>query len=73
MLAGYPHGVTEELLVSVPHFDRDMLADLVKAGLMSAQCYIGTAGGKTIEVVRFRITEAGQSRFGEIARGLAHG
>jgi hypothetical protein len=59
-LAGYPHGVTEELFVLVHRFDRDMLADLVDAGLVSAQRYIGKAGGSAIEVTRFRITDAGQ-------------
>jgi hypothetical protein len=37
-----------------------MLANLVRAGLATAQRQRVRAGGKTMEVVRMRITEAGR-------------
>jgi hypothetical protein len=60
MLADSPHGLTEDLLVFVDHFDREMLVGLVETGLANAQRHAGKARGETIEVVRLRITEAGR-------------
>jgi hypothetical protein len=60
MLADAPHGLTEDLLVIVHHFDRNVLAGLVRAGLISARRHTGKAGGEMIEVVRMRITESGR-------------
>jgi hypothetical protein len=60
MLASDPHGATEELLVLAHGFDSDMIAGLVRAGFATAQRESIKAGGKTIEVVRIRITDAGR-------------
>ena len=64
MLASSPHGVTEDLLVFVHHFDRDTIASLVRARLATAQRETVKAGGKTIEVVRITITAAGLDALG---------
>jgi hypothetical protein len=60
MLAGSPHGVTEDLLVLAHGFDSDMIAGLVSAGFASARRESMRAGGKTSEIVHIRITEAGR-------------
>ena len=60
MLANIPRGVTEDLLVLAHGFDSDMIADLVRKGLATASHETMRAGGKTTEVVRIRITEAGR-------------
>jgi hypothetical protein len=59
-IAESPHGLTEDLLVSVHLFNREMLAGLLDAGLVIAHRHTGKAGGKTIEVVRLGITETGR-------------
>ena len=41
-------------------FDSDMIAGLVREGLATAKRESMKAGGKTIEVVRIRITAAGR-------------
>jgi hypothetical protein len=60
MLAGIPRGVTEDLLVLAHGFDSDMIAGLVRAGLATAHRETVRAGGKTTEIVRIRITDAGR-------------
>ena len=60
LLASDPHGATEELLVLAHGFDSDMIAGLVRAKLATARREIVKAGGKTVEVVRIRITDAGR-------------
>jgi hypothetical protein len=60
MLALDPHGATEELLVLAHGFDGDMIAGLVRSRLATAEREVMKAGGKTIEVVRVRITAAGR-------------
>jgi hypothetical protein len=60
LLASRPHGVTERLLVLAHGFDSDMIAGLVHERLVAAQRESMKADGKTIEVVRFRITDAGR-------------
>jgi hypothetical protein len=67
LLAGYPHGATEELFVFVHHFNRDTIAGLVHDGLVAAKRESMKAGGKTIEVVRITITAAGQDALGRHA------
>jgi hypothetical protein len=59
MLASDPHGATEELLVLAHGFDSDMVAGFVRHGLATAEREIVKAGGKTVEVVRVRITALG--------------
>jgi hypothetical protein len=60
LLANDPQGATEELLVLVHGFDGGMIADLVSSGLAMARRENMKAGGRTIEVVRIRITGAGR-------------
>jgi hypothetical protein len=54
------HGIAEALLLTYG-FTRDLLAGLIDTGLATTQRQRVKAGGKTIEIVRIRITEAGQS------------
>jgi hypothetical protein len=60
MLAADPHGATKDLLVLAYGFDGDMIADLVRRGFATAQRESMKAGGKTIDVVRIRITSVGR-------------
>jgi len=59
LLAVDQRGLTETLLLTYG-FTHRMLAELVRTGLATAQRQTVKAGGKTIEVVRIRITDAGQ-------------
>jgi hypothetical protein len=59
LLAISPRGATEALLVRAHGFNNDMIADLVSAGLATAQRQSVTAGGQTIEVSQIKITDAG--------------
>jgi hypothetical protein len=59
LLAVDPHGLAEALLLTYG-FTRDLLAGLIDAGLATAQRQRVKVGGRTTEVVRIRITEAGR-------------
>lgn len=59
LLAVDQRGLTETLLLTYG-FTRGMLASLVRTRLATAQRQTVKAGGKPIEVVRIRITEAGR-------------
>jgi hypothetical protein len=59
LLAIDQRGLAEALLLTYG-FTRDLLAGLVGTGLATAQQQTVKAGGKTIRVVRIRITEAGR-------------
>jgi hypothetical protein len=59
LLAIDQRGLAEALLLTYG-FTRDLLAGLVGTGLATAQRQTVKAGGKTIRVVRIRITEAGR-------------
>jgi hypothetical protein len=59
LLAGGPRGYTKARLL-VDGFTADMLADLVREGLATAQRETMRVGGRTIRVERYRITEAGR-------------
>jgi hypothetical protein len=65
LLANSPHGATEALLVRVHGFDSDMVAGLVRTGLATAERETMKAGAKPVEVVRLRITAAGQKAIEE--------
>jgi hypothetical protein len=65
LLASEPQGATEELLVLAHGFDGDMIAGLVRSGLATATRESMNAGGKTVEVVRLRITAAGRKAIEE--------
>src|SRR5262249_12855864 len=60
LLASSRHGVNEELLVRGHGLSRGGLASLVRRRLAAAEHEGMMAGGKAIEVVRFRITAAGR-------------
>jgi hypothetical protein len=61
LLAGIPHGISEDLLALAHGFNRHMIAGLVEEGLATARREIVAAPGRTtIEVVRIRITDAGR-------------
>lgn len=60
MLADSPHGATEDLLALAHGFNGDMIAGLVRTGFAAAQRETIEAGGKSVEVVRISITEAGR-------------
>ena len=54
------HGLTEDQLVLVHEFDRDMIVGLVDKGLAAAHRETIETGGQSIEVVRVMITDAGR-------------
>ena len=60
LLARSRHGANEELLVHGHGFRQPTIAGLVRSGLAAAEREVVKAGGKTIEIVRVRITEAGR-------------
>jgi hypothetical protein len=60
ILAGSRHGVTEDLLALAHGFNSDMIAGLVRTGLATAQRETIQTDGKSVEVVRVRITDAGR-------------
>jgi hypothetical protein len=59
LLAVDQRGLTEALLLTYG-LTRGMLSRLVRAGLATAQRQTVRPGGKTAEVIRIRITEAGR-------------
>jgi hypothetical protein len=60
LLASIPRGATEDLLVLAHEFSRDMLAALVLAGLATVVTETVRAGGSTIKVERYLITDDGR-------------
>jgi hypothetical protein len=64
LLAGGPHGATKARLLA-GGFTVDMLTDLVREGLATAQRETMRVGGRQIRVERYRITDAGRDAFGE--------
>ena len=54
-----PHGIAEALWAA-HEFSAELLSDLVMGGLATMTGETLQAGGRAIEVVRVRITEAGQ-------------
>jgi hypothetical protein len=59
LLAISPHGANEDLLVSGHGISIGVLASLARRGLATAEHDVMMAGGKAMEVVRVKITEAG--------------
>jgi hypothetical protein len=59
LLAAGPRGYTKARLL-VDGFTVDMLADLVREGLATAQRETMRVGGREIRVERYRITDAGR-------------
>ena len=64
MLAAFPDGATEAILLA-HGITVEMLADMVRAGLATAKAERVVAGGRSMEVVRVRITEAGRRALAE--------
>ena len=64
LLAGSRDGCTEAIMLA-HGFKTELLVDLINARLATAQTERMVAGGRWVEVIRFRITEAGR-------RALSH-
>jgi len=64
LLAASPDGATEAILLA-HGITVEMLADMVRAGLATAKAERVVAGGRSMEVVRVRITEAGRRALAE--------
>jgi hypothetical protein len=64
LLAASPDGATEAIMFA-HGFTIDLLVELVRAGLATAKAERVMAGGRSMQVTRVRITEAGR-------RALAH-
>jgi hypothetical protein len=64
LLATSPNGCTEAVMLA-HGFTVDFLAEIVRAGLATAKVERVVAGGRTIETVRIRITEAGRRALAE--------
>jgi hypothetical protein len=60
LLASSRHGVNAALLIHGHGLSRRMLAGLVRANLVAAKREVIMAGGKTVEVIRLRITNDGR-------------
>jgi hypothetical protein len=60
LLASSGHAVNEDLLIRSYGFSRGVLASLVRRRLAARESEVMEASGKTIEVVRLRITAAGR-------------
>jgi hypothetical protein len=61
LLASFPRGMFEDLLVVAQDFDRAMIVSLIESGLATAQRELVTAPGyATIEVVRITISDDGR-------------
>jgi hypothetical protein len=65
LLGSSPHGATEALLVRAYGFTGDMITDLVRAGLATAEREIMNAGAEPVVAVRLRITAAGRQAIDE--------
>jgi hypothetical protein len=59
LLASCPDGCTEAIMLA-HGFTVAQMVELVRAGLASASAERVVAGGRTIEVARVRITDAGR-------------
>jgi hypothetical protein len=65
LLAGNRDGCTEAIMLA-HGFTVEMLAELVTARLATAQTERMAAGGRRVEVIRFRITGAGQQALSQL-------
>ena len=61
LLLNAPRGLTAVALMRVYGFTSDLLTGLVRDGLAEVVTGTARAGGRTIQVDRVRITEAGRS------------
>jgi len=61
LLASFPRGTFEDLLVVAHDFDRVIITGLVEAGFATAECEILTdSDGTPVEVVRITVSDAGR-------------
>lgn len=65
LLDNSPHGATEALLVRTYGFTSDMITDLVREGLATAERETMNAGAGPVEAVRLQITAAGRQAIKE--------
>jgi hypothetical protein len=72
LLARSPDGATKETLVRVHEISRDIIAGLVRTGLATVRHESVRAGGKTIGVKRYCITNAGRMALEGAARLIVH-
>src|SRR5260221_259262 len=59
LLAASPDGATEAILVA-HGFTINLLVELIRAGLATAKAERVVAGGRSMQVTRVRVTEAGR-------------
>jgi capsid protein len=59
LIAWSPDGMTEAMLLA-HGLTVETMVDLIRAGLATAKAECVMAGGRTVEVTRVRITEAGR-------------
>jgi hypothetical protein len=67
LLAASRDGCSEAIMLA-HGFTVDVLAEIVRAGLAMASVERMVAGGKRIEVIRVRITEAGRRALADRAK-----
>ncbi len=60
LLATHPAGTAEELLLIAHGFKREMLAELVLAGLATVVTETAQTGTATVKVERYCITDGGR-------------
>jgi len=65
LLVASPDGCTEAFILA-HGFTTDFLVDLIRAGLATAQTERAVAGGRSMQVTRMRITDAGRRALAEL-------
>jgi len=60
-----PGGCTEAIVLA-HGFTTDFLVDLIRGGLATAQTDRAVAGGRSMQVTRLRITDAGRRALAEL-------
>ena len=65
LLAASSDGCTEAIILA-HGFTIDFLVDLIRAGLATAQTDRAVAGGRSMQVTRLRITDAGRRALAEL-------
>ena len=65
LLAASPDGCTEAIMLA-HGFTTDFLVDLIRAGMATSRTERVVAGGRSMEVIRVRITDAGRRALAEL-------
>jgi hypothetical protein len=60
MIGSHPRGAIEKLLIMFSGFKREMLAELVFAGLVRVVTETAPTGTSVIKIERYRITDDGR-------------